>query len=440
MAKLSVAAAKAARPDPAIAPVLFFNATARLGHFSQNAAFSYLAAIGLQAARVPVVHFGCRAGLSRCVLASVGRRADQHPPCKACIAQSERLYAHAPTVWFKYQTDSRLQTELQGLNLLDLSEFEIDFDGGSLPLGRLGLHSLRWAQRRYDLDDNDQTRYYLRAYMLSAYHLAREYATLIDRLEPGALVIFNGVMVPEATARWVGLQRGYRVITYEVAYEPLSAFFTDGLATRYPIDIPADFELNEVQNKRIDDYLEKRFQGQFTMAGIRFWPEMRGLDPEFLKKAARFKQIVPVFTNVIYDTSQVDTNVTFTHMFGWLDQVLEIIRRHPETLFVIRAHPDEIRPGKESRQSVQMWVSANQVDILPNVSFIPPREYLSSYELIGRSKFVLVYKFLHRAGGHPDGQACDLRLICPLYPVSNRPLSTNARRLSGKGRSTAEGR
>jgi hypothetical protein len=391
MAKLSVAAAKAARPDPAIAPVLFFNATARLGHFSQNAAFSYLAAIGLQAARVPVVHFGCRAGLSRCVLASVGRRADQHPPCKACIAQSERLYAHAPTVWFKYQTDSRLQTELQGLNLLDLSEFEIDFDGGSLPLGRLGLHSLRWAQRRYDLDDNDQTRYYLRAYMLSAYHLAREYATLIDRLEPGALVIFNGVMVPEATARWVGLQRGYRVITYEVAYEPLSAFFTDGLATRYPIDIPADFELNEVQNKRIDDYLEKRFQGQFTMAGIRFWPEMRGLDPEFLKKAARFKQIVPVFTNVIYDTSQVDTNVTFTHMFGWLDQVLEIIRRHPETLFVIRAHPDEIRPGKESRQSVQMWVSANQVDILPNVSFIPPREYLSSYELIGRSKFVLVY-------------------------------------------------
>jgi hypothetical protein len=214
---------------------------------------------------------------------------------------------------------SRLQTELQGLNLLDLSEFEIDFDGGSLPLGRLGLHSLRWAQRRYDLDDNDQTRYYLRAYMLSAYHLAREYATLIDRLEPGALVIFNGVMVPEATARWVGLQRGYRVITYEVAYEPLSAFFTDGLATRYPIDIPADFELNEVQNKRIDDYLEKRFQGQFTMAGIRFWPEMRGLDPEFLKKAARFKQIVPVFTNVIYDTSQVDTNVTFTHMLvGWI--------------------------------------------------------------------------------------------------------------------------
>jgi hypothetical protein len=294
-------------------------------------------------------------------------------------------------VWFKYQTDLRLQTELQGLNLLDLSEFEIDFDGGSLPLGKLGLHSLRWARRRYDLQDNEQTRFYLRTYMLSAYHLAREYATLIDRLEPGALVVFNGVMYPEATARWVGLLRGYRVITYEVAYEPFTAFFSDGLATRYPIDIPDNFELSAAQNQRIDEYLEKRFQGQFTMAGIRFWPEIRGLDGAFLSKAVRFKQIVPVFTNVIYDTSQVDTNVTFTHMFDWLDQLLGLIRQHPETLFVIRAHPDETRPGKESRQSVQMWVADHQVDRLPNVIFVPPREYLSSYELIGRSKFVLVY-------------------------------------------------
>lgn len=391
LAKLSLAAAKESRPDPAIAPVLFFNATARLGHFSQNAAFSFLTAVGLQAAHVPVVHFGCRAGLSRCVLASVDRRPEQLPPCKKCIAQSERLYAHAPTVWFKHRADENLKGELLGLNLAELSQLELPFDGSSLLLGNLGLHSLRWAQRRYDLDDNDQTRFFLRAYMLSAYHLAREYAALIDRLNPGALVIFNGVMYPEATARWVGLQRGCRVITYEVAYEPFTAFFTEGLATRYPIDIPADFELTDAQNARLDAHLERRFQGQFTMAGIRFWPEMRGLDDNFIAKSSGFKQIVPVFTNVIYDTSQVDTNVTFVNMFDWLDRLLEVIRSSPETLFVIRAHPDETRPGKESQQSVQMWVVANQVDHLPNVIFVSPREFISSYDLIGRSKFVLVY-------------------------------------------------
>jgi hypothetical protein len=151
--------------------------------------------------------------------------------------------------------------------------------------------------------------------------------------------------------------------------------------------------LNQEQNARLDDYLEKRFQGQFTMAGIRFWPEMRGLDEAFLQKAAGFRQIVPVFTNVVFDTSQVHANTVFPHMFAWLDLVLEMIRRHPETLFVLRAHPDEMRPNsaKKSRESVQDWVRRNRVADLPNVVFIPSQEYLSSYELIHRAKFVMVY-------------------------------------------------
>ena len=75
----------------------------------------------------------------------------------------------------------------------------------------------------------------------------------------------------------------------------------------------------------------------------------------------------------------------------WLELVLEIIRQHPETLFVIRAHPDEMRAGKKSEESVADWVARHGVLDLPNVVFVSPDQYLSSYELILRSKFVLVY-------------------------------------------------
>ena len=135
----------------------------------------------------------------------------------------------------------------------------------------------------------------------------------------------------------------------------------------------------------------KRFHGEFSMAGIRFWPDMKGLDEEFLQKAAGFKQIVPVFTNIIFDTSQPHANTVFTDMFAWLELVVELARLHPETLFVIRAHPDEMRAGKESRETVEEWLTKYNVTCLNNVVFVPPKEYFSSYELIQRSKFVMIY-------------------------------------------------
>ena len=74
-----------------------------------------------------------------------------------------------------------------------------------------------------------------------------------------------------------------------------------------------------------------------------------------------------------------------------LDLVLLIAKHHPETLFVLRAHPDESRPGKQSRESVADWVRKCGVADLPNVLFVDSTEPFSSYELIQRSKFVMIY-------------------------------------------------
>jgi hypothetical protein len=227
--------------------------------------------------------------------------------------------------------------------------------------------------------------------MLSAWNIAKEFGILLDQTHPRAVVVFNGQFFPEATARWLARSRGISSFAHEVGLQPFSAFFTAGEPTAYPVDIPDDFELSPQQNAKLDAYLEKRFQGNFTMAGIKFWPEMKGLDEPLIQRIAQFKQVVPVFTNVVFDTSQPHANTVFSDMFAWLDAVLGIVKKHPETMFVIRAHPDESRPGKESLETVSGWVEARSVDSLPNVVFVPPDERLSSYELIQRSKFVMIY-------------------------------------------------
>jgi hypothetical protein len=398
--KIASVARQVARrePPPQGAPIVFFKASTGIDDLSWNSGFHLLASWALRLQGIPVVYFVCHSGMSHCVLGTNRDHVRQPPPCRSCIYQSKTLYTNVPTLersnvqrsgvhWFSFLRDGQLEAAIKDRSLQDLMRFEWQ----GIPLGPLCLPGLRWILRIHHLVDDEPTRYLLREYILSAWNVAGKFSNFLDEVQPRAVVVFNGQFYPEATARFIALRRGLRVITHEVGLQPASAYFTDGEATAYPIHIPDEFDLNDEQNARLDAYLAKRFRGDFSMAGIRFWSDMKGLDESFLQKAAMYRQIVPVFTNVIFDTSQPHANTVFEDMFDWLDLVLETIREHRDTLFVIRAHPDELRVRKASRETVAGWVESRGVDQEPNVVFVGPRETLSSYELIQRSKFILIY-------------------------------------------------
>jgi len=379
-------------------PVVFFKASTGIDDLSWNSGFHLLASWALRLKGIPVAYFACHAGMSHCVLGTNRDNPHKAPPCASCVMQSKSLYAGVEKLeglkvgksaadWFDFRRDTELVSQIENLSVPELSTFH--FQG--IPLGPLCLPGLRWILRIHHLSDDENTRYLLREYISSAWNVARQFSKFLDETNPRLVIVFNGQFFPEATARYLARQRGLRVVTHEVGLQPATAFFTDGEATAYPIHIPADFELSDAQNAKLDAYLAKRFQGDFTMAGVKFWADMQGLDEAFLQKATGFKQIVPIFTNVIFDTSQPHANTVFEDMFDWLDQTLEIIGAHRDTLFVIRAHPDELRVRKASRETVAGWAESRAIEAEPNVVFVSPRETLSSYELIQRSKFVMIY-------------------------------------------------
>ena len=367
--------------------VIFFNASTRLSRLSLNAGFSRLASWALELQGVPVVHFVCQRGLQPCVLGTNRKDERLRTPCHTCILESEILFEDSQIINFDFSEDHVLESVLEGLDLEDL----YDFTHLGIPLGALVLPAVRWILRRHHLENDEITLMIYKGYVRSAWSFTQHFEKALDELAPRALVVYNGVLYPEGVAKWLAQQRGIRVVSHEVGFQPLSAYFTDGDATAYDLDIPADFALDESQNERLDNYLRKRFQGDFFMAGVQFWPEMSQLSPAFLAKAREFRQVVPVFTNVIFDTSQVHANLIFEHMFAWLDNLLEVAKANPDTLFVVRAHPDEAREGKASEESVADWAESRGVEKLPNVLFIPPHEFINSYDLIRMAKFVMIY-------------------------------------------------
>jgi len=335
----------------------------------------------------PVILLACHSGMTRCLLGTNPEHPKAKPPCKGCIEQSKRMYPENMTSWIDLQLDQEFEKSLKDKTLGEL--LKVQFSG--LPLGEIVLPSLRWILRRQNLKDDEHTRSIYRDYLRSARSIAISFSELVEKKDPRAVVVFNGQFFPEATIKRIARNKSIPVFSHEVALQPLSAFFTDGEATAYPIHIPKDFQLNREQDRRLDDVLEKRFQGKFSMAGIQFWSGMQPIGEDFWKQAGFFDQIVTIFTNVIFDTSQSHANVLYEDMFAWLEDILTLIHDTPRTFFVIRAHPDETRPGKESRESVSDWVARKGVDRLSNVLYVGPDESLSSYQLIQKSKFVMVY-------------------------------------------------
>lgn len=368
-------------------PVIIFNASTRLKGMSLNSGFSLITGWALKLQGVPVHQFICDSGMSHCMLGSILNKPLDTPPCSICHSQSKKIYKGFYKHNFQFEPSQKIIEKIKDLSVAELSNFQFE----EIPYGELILPSIRWVLRCYHLQDDQDTRALFREYVISAENIARKFSELLKEIHPQKIIVFNGMTYPEATVRWVAMHNQIPVITHEVGLLPFSAFFSYEHATAYPIHINKDFQLTETQNQKLDQYLSQRFQGNFSMAGIKFWPTMKELSPSFLEHSKKFKQIVPIFTNVIFDTSQSHANVIFSHMFEWLDCLSEIISKHPETLFVIRAHPDEARPGKASLENVASWVKSRRIENFENVVFVDATEHFSSYELVQRSKFVLIY-------------------------------------------------
>ena len=184
-------------PQPSGAPVVFFKASTGIDDLSWNSGFHLLASWALRLKGIPVAYFACHAGMGKCVLGTNRENVHKEPPCQSCMYQSRTLYTDANPHWFTFARDKELERALQDLSVSELMNFQwrlkcqpviakdviaseakqspVSKEGIvsqrlalDLPLGALCLPGLRWILRIHHLNDDENTRYLLREYILSA--------------------------------------------------------------------------------------------------------------------------------------------------------------------------------------------------------------------------------------------------------------------------------
>jgi hypothetical protein len=377
------------KPEVDAPPILIFNASTRIHRLSLNAAYSLLTGWALRARGYPVRYLVCQHGMGQCILGARPAQPSVSPPCRSCIRLSESLFPKHLTIPIELAPENfaTIQDELKDTSVAMM----MDWTHGGIAFGQVVLPGLRWVLRRHHLEDSDATRTFFRQFLASAVSLNHRFHRIIERLQPQAVVLFNGIFFPEAVLREAARREGISAATHEVGLRPFSAFFSHQEATFRQLDIEERADLTQEEQNDLERYLESRFRGDFSMAGVRFWETMRDPPTAMQAKLDAFSSYIPVFTNVIFDTSQIHANTIFPDMFEWLDGLKSVITNHEDTLFILRAHPDEDRPGKASRESVTDWFRQSGLGERANVVFIPPDEEVNSYRLIEGARLVLVY-------------------------------------------------
>jgi hypothetical protein len=370
-------------------PVLFFNASTRIHRVSLNAAYSLLASWILRARGQSVRYLICEHGMQQCILGARSAQPESDPPCRTCTRLSRMLFPEQLAVPLELEREAAADVlaEVEGSTIQEM----MDWGRDGVPFGQLVLPSLRWVLRRHHLEDDATTRTLFRRFLASSASLRASFQHIIDQVQPRTVVVFNGIFFPEAIMRYVARECEIPTVTHEVGLRPFSAFFSHDEATFRQVSLDTGAKLDQDQEQALDRYLGNRFRGDFSMAGIRFWEAMRDPAMEVRQKLEQYDSYVPVFTNVIFDTSQIHANTLFADMFEWLEELKAIISKHEDVLFILRAHPDEDRPGKASQESVATWYANSGLVQRSNVAFIPPGEEVNSYTLIEGAKFVLVY-------------------------------------------------
>ena len=207
---------------------------------------------------------------------------------------------------------------------------------------------------------------------------------------PNSIILFNGISFPECVIKFFMEENGVNVITFESGYKENSIYFTNDSATDYEFPFDVSKELTSIEKNQLDNYLEKRFSGDFSRSGTKYWDNMTNVDDDLRRKCKSFGNNIIIFLNVPFDTSQVKASYLFDDIYHWIDELILFAEKNTDLHFIFRSHPDEIRSDKKIYEKTSDYIlqySENN----KNISIIDAEITTSSYELINISDLVLTY-------------------------------------------------
>jgi hypothetical protein len=235
-----------------------------------------------------------------------------------------------------------------------------------------------------------------RQLLISALLIYWAQVRLLDEYRPDVVVVINGLFYPSMLLVEQAKRRGIRHITYERGYILDRLVFSDTTPVAwFPSDEVwkkwRDVPLTITEHKVLADYLDERVYGKRCEVNLWDKPDFDQQEFNANNNTSKYKRVLALFTNVLWDSAVVRCDEAFPSIFDWLKAVIGQVSKRPDVLLIIRVHPAELKPKHlESREKVADYLAQTFPKMPPNVIVIGPENTTSSYMIMELADGVLV--------------------------------------------------
>ena len=325
--------------------------------------------------------------------------------CKECFKFARKFYKYAG---FKveflgdYLSNGSAGNWLGSTELLELLEAERvieklnfrdykNFRYKGLNIGEIVqvsvIHFLRVQDIQTEVEKNLTSRQIYKNFMIGAVLMTDICATIIKRNKPKVIFMLNGKFMAERVMLELAKKENIRTVIFETGLTPDTMVFLHNEPINYSNignwNLYKSIPLNEIQEKRLSDYLASRISGEGQTAD--YWKKLKdGKDTLYNSlKLENFNKTALLFTNIVWDSALFDLTAYFDNPKSWLKSTISFFESHKNIGLIIRIHPAEIFWPGTYRDSLATWIKNTYGNNLPeNVRLIKPEDTISSYALM----------------------------------------------------------
>lgn len=152
-------------------------------------------------------------------------------------------------------------------------------------------------------------------------------------------------------------------------------------------------ELNKVQNKELDEFLNNRFSGMNKVAVEDGY--FKNVDLESLKEKINFditKRNVFLFSNIYWDIGMSEMNFLYGDVLTWVRKTIKLLANSDSVNLYIKTHPAEYFDKSKTLKGVAEIIREDFGDELPkNLFFIEPLMQIKPYDLFPLIDLGIIY-------------------------------------------------